>query len=139
MSKNIKFEQIILQNGKMNAAYVKFPFSTLEVFGKKGQVKIKAVFDDLVEYRGSLAKMGEDCHILILTQDIRKKLGKSFGDNVKITLWEDTEIRKVEIPEDVSCLFDIYTKEFEIFQKLSYTHQKEYIQSIIEAKKRRNS
>jgi hypothetical protein len=38
---------------------------------QKGQVKIKAVFDDKVEYRGSLAKMKSECHILGLTQEIR--------------------------------------------------------------------
>jgi hypothetical protein len=40
----------------MNAAFVEFPFSTEEIFGKKGQVKIKAVFDDKVEYREALPK-----------------------------------------------------------------------------------
>jgi hypothetical protein len=60
----------------MNAAYVEFPFSAEDMFGKKGQVKIKASFDDKVEYRGSLAKMKSDCHILGLTQEVRKQLGK---------------------------------------------------------------
>jgi hypothetical protein len=39
----VKFNAIIQQNGEMNAAFVEFPFSTEELFNKKGQVKIKAV------------------------------------------------------------------------------------------------
>ena len=56
----ITFEAEIKQNGTMNAAFVDFPFSTEELFGKKGQVKIKALLDEKVEYRGSLAKMKSD-------------------------------------------------------------------------------
>jgi hypothetical protein len=45
----------IKQNGTMNCLF-DFPFSTEELFGKKGQVKIKALLDEKVEYRGSLPK-----------------------------------------------------------------------------------
>lgn len=129
------FKATILQSGNINAAYVEFPFSVQELFGKKGQVKIKAVFDGKVEYRGSLAKMKSDCHILGLTQDIRKQLGKSFGDKVEVELWEDLEERKVSIPEDVHQLFNSNEEAQQIFEKLSYTHQKEYIRWIEDAKK----
>lgn len=97
----ITFEAEIKQNGTMNAAFVDFPFSTEELFGKKGQVKIKALLDEKVEYRGSLAKMKSNCHLLGLTQEVRKQLGKTFGDKVTVKLWEDQEERIVEIPEDV--------------------------------------
>lgn len=129
------FKATILQSGNINAAYVEFPFSVQELFGKKGQVKIKAVFDGKVEYRGSLAKMKSYCHILGLTQEIRKKLGKSFGDEVEVELWEDLEERKVSIPEDVHQLFNSNQEAQQIFEKLSYTHQKEYIRWIEDAKK----
>lgn len=133
--KKYSFKATILQSGNINAAYVEFPFSVQELFGKKGQVKIKAVFDGKVEYRGSLAKMKSDCHILGLTQDIRKQLGKSFGDKVEVELWEDLEERKVSIPEDVHQLFNSNQEAQQIFEKLSYTHQKEYIRWIEDAKK----
>ncbi|MFY1048225.1 DUF1905 domain-containing protein [Chryseobacterium sp. GP-SGM7] len=84
-NKEIIFNAIIKQNGNMNAAFVEFPFSTEALFHKKGQVKIKAIFDYKVEYRGSLAKMKSDCHILGLTQEIRKQLGKTFGDEVSVS------------------------------------------------------
>jgi hypothetical protein len=73
---------------------------------QKGQVKIKAVFDDKVEYRGSLAKMKSECHILGLTQEIRNKLNKTFGDEVFVSLTEDKEERIVEIAEDIVLLFN---------------------------------
>ncbi|OCA80598.1 hypothetical protein BBH99_00415 [Chryseobacterium contaminans] len=134
-SQPIVFTAIIKQNGEMNAAFVEFPFSTEELFNKKGQVKIKATFDDKVEYRGSLAKMKSDCHILGLTQEIRKQLGKTFGDEVSISLVEDKEERVVEIAEDIAVIFNENPEAKVLFDTMSYTHRKEYIRWIEEAKK----
>lgn len=133
--KHYKFKASILQNGNMNAAYVEFPFSVEDEFGKKGQVKVKVLLDKKVEYRGSLAKMGYNCHILGLTQAIRKQLNKSFDDEVNVELWEDFEERIVEIPKDVQFLFNENFDAFSKYEKLSYTHRKEYMQWIEEAKK----
>ncbi|RXM39857.1 hypothetical protein BOQ62_09335 [Chryseobacterium sp. CH21] len=132
---SIEFNAIIQQNGEMNAAFVEFPFSTDELFNKKGQVKIKALFDDKVEYRGSLAKMKSDCHILGLTQEIRKQLGKTFGDEVSVSLIEDKEERVVEIADDIEFIFNENPAAKGLFDKMSYTHRKEYIRWIEEAKK----
>ncbi|WP_234109552.1 YdeI/OmpD-associated family protein [Chryseobacterium sp. R2A-55] len=129
------FEGEIQKAGEINAAFVEFPFSVQELFGKKGQVRIQAIFDGKVEYRGSLTKMNSDCHILGLTQEIRKKLGKSFGDTVSVKLCEDKEERIVEIPEDVKIIFNENLKAKELFDAMSYTHRKEYIRWIVEAKK----
>lgn len=131
----ITFEGVIQQHGNMNAAFVEFPFSTEELFGKKGQVKVKVLFDDKVNYRGSLAKMKSNCHMLGLTQEVRKQLGKSFGDVVSVKLWEDKEERIVEIPKDVLVVFEKNKDAFELYQKMSYTHRKEYMRWITEAKK----
>lgn len=134
-NKEIFFDAIIKQNGNMNAAFVEFPFSTEELFNKKGQIKIKAIFDDKVEYRGSLAKMKSDFHILGLTQEIRKQLGKTFGDEILVSLIEDKEVRTVEIAGDIILLFNENKSAKELFDKMSYTHKKEYIRWIEEAKK----
>lgn len=131
----IQFKAIIQQNGKMNAAFVEFPFSTEELFNKKGQVKIKAIFDEKVEYRGSLAKMKSECHILGLTQEVRKQLGKTFGDEVSVSLLEDQEERTVEIAEDIALVFNENPQAKVLFNNMSYTHKKEYIRWIEEAKK----
>ncbi|MBL1221734.1 DUF1905 domain-containing protein [Chryseobacterium sp. L7] len=135
MNKGIEFTGIIKQNGDMNAAFVEFPFSTEELFNKKGQVKIKATFDQKVEYRGSLAKMKSACHILGLTQEVRKQLGKNFGDEVFVSLIEDKEERTVEIAEDVALVFNENPEAKKLFEAMSYTHRKEYIRWIEEAKK----
>jgi hypothetical protein len=134
-SEKITFKTIIKQNGTINAAFVEFPFSTEELFGKKGLVKIKAIFDGKVEYRGSLAKMKSDCHVLGLTQEVRKLLNKTFGDEVFVSILEDKEERTVEIADDINLVFNENQEAKVLFDKMSYTHKKEYIRWIEEAKK----
>ena len=131
----VNFKAIIKQKDGIDAAYVEFPFSTEELFDKKGQVKVLVLFDNKVEYRGSLAKMKSPCHILGLTKEVRSKLGKSYDDEVSIQLKEDKEERIVEIPEDVQVVFDSHPDVFELYQKMSYTHRKEYMRWITDAKK----
>ncbi|KPE51743.1 YdeI/OmpD-associated family protein [Chryseobacterium indologenes] len=134
-TKAIEFSAVIQKNGELNAAFIEFPFSAEELFGKKGQIKIRAVLDTAVEYRGSLVKMRSDCHILGLPQEIRKQLGKTFGDEVIVSLIEDKEERTVNIAEDIAKVFNENPEAKKLFEKMSYTHKKEYIRWIEEAKK----
>lgn len=50
-------------------AYVKFPYDVKQVFGTKGIVKVVATFDGY-KYRGILAKMSTECHIIGITKAI---------------------------------------------------------------------
>ncbi len=135
MTQPITFSAEIRQHQDINAAFVNFPFDTNELFGKKGQVKVRVLLDDKVEYRSSLANMGGGCHRLGLTQAIRKELGKTFGDFVEIKLWEDKKERVVIVPEDVQELLNQNSKAKEFYDSMSYTHKKEYIRWIADAKK----
>ncbi len=129
-----RFEAMIYKAEDMDAAYITFPYDVEVEFGVKGQVKVKAVFDNRVEYRGSLAKMGLDRHCLGMTKQIRQLLSKNPGDIVSVELQKDNEPRDVEIPEDVKA--SLLNDGLDIvFQKLSYTKKKEYIGSISAAKK----
>ncbi len=132
---SVRFRAVILQNGSINAAFIEFPFSVEEIFGKKGRIKVKVVFDGRIEYRGSLARMKTECHILGMTRDIRKQLGKTSGDEVSVSVKEDAEERTLEIAEDIACIFKENPEAAKQFGIMSYTHRKEYIRWISEAKK----
>jgi len=133
-SKKISFTAIIIQHEGMNAGYIEFPFSVEEVFGTRGMVKVKALFDGKADYRG-ISNMGTGCHILILTQEVRRKLGKTFGDSVYVELEHDLGKREVIIPEDIQKVLNEFPEALAFFEKLSYTHRKEYINWINSAKK----
>ena len=129
-SDKVKFTARIEQHQGLDAAYIQFPYDVIKLYGVKGQVKVKALFDGRVVYRGSLVKMGYPCHILGITQEVRQKLGKSPGDKIKVEIEQDLEVRVVIVPEDVKPLLDENPKAKKYFESLSYTDQKEYIRWI---------
>lgn len=132
MTKEYTFQAMIIDAGG-GGAYVRIPFDVEQAFGRK-RVPIHARIDGQ-PYRGTLVRMGEPCHFLIILKEIRLAIGKSFGDTVKITLVEDTEPRIVEIPADLQQALEQEPKAKAAFAKLSYTHQKEHVQAILEAKR----
>ncbi len=115
------------------ASWVDLPFDVPTTFGTKGWVKVKATFDG-VEYRGSLADMGQG-HFLLLRKDIREKIGKAVGDTVQVTLVRDLEERVVEVPEELQSLLDQNTDLKSFYDSLSYTNRKEYARWIADAKR----
>jgi len=113
--------------------YVCIPFDVEQVFGKK-RVPIRATIDG-VEYRGTLMRMGTPGYILGVLKEIRSRIGKDVGDEVEITLEEDTAERVVEMTGDLKQALSAERGALMAFQKLSYTRQKEMVRSIQEAKK----
>lgn len=82
----LEFDAVILQNEDMDAAYVEAPFDIKALFGK-GRLLVHATFDG-VPYDGQIVKMGTPCYIIGVRKDIRKQIGKSFGDIVHVTFYE---------------------------------------------------
>ena len=132
MTKKHSFTATI-QNAGGGGAFVEVPFDVEKVFDSK-RPKVKAMIEG-IPYRSTLMRMGSEHHILGVLKDIREQIGKSFGDEVTITIEPDTEPRLIEIPKDLmkELKKDKDAKAF--FDKLSYTHQKEYVRWVDEAKR----
>ncbi len=134
MSLRFEFDAILEKVPDMNACFIRFPYDVFEVFGKKNLVKVK-VWMNGEYYRGSLANMGMGCHVLPVIQAMRKKIGKHQGDLVHFIIEQDTEIRLVEVPDDLQTALSKEEKLITIFDNLSYSHRKEYVVWINGAKK----
>jgi hypothetical protein len=132
MTKKHTFKAVIIDAGG-GGAFVEVPFDVEKAFGSK-KPKVKAMIEG-VPYRGMLVRMGGPNHILIILKGIRGQIGKTFGDEIQVSVELDTEERVIEIPKDLmkELKKDKDAKAF--FDKLSYTHQKEYVNWINEAKK----
>ena len=82
----LRFKATILQNEDMDAAYVEVPYDIKELFGK-GRLPVNAAFDG-VPYQGQVVKMGTPGYIIGVTRQIRRQIGKNFGDTVEVILRE---------------------------------------------------
>jgi hypothetical protein len=123
----------IIQNAGGGGAFVEVPFDVEEAFGSK-KPKVKALIEG-VPYRGTLVRMGTECHLLLILKSIREQVGKTFGDEVKVTVEADTEERAVTVPAELKRAFRSEKEAKAVFEKLSYTHKREYVAWINEAKK----
>lgn len=82
----LNFKAVILRNGDMDAAYIEIPYDIKELYGK-GRLLVNATFDG-APYSGQVVKMGTPCYIIGITKQIRKTIGKSFGDEIEVTIRE---------------------------------------------------
>lgn len=132
MTRKIRFRAVIEDAGG-GGAYVTIPFDVEKTFRKK-RLKIEATIEG-VPYRGTLVRMGSPNHMLLVLKEIREKIGKSFGDEVVVELEEDLEPRQVDVPPDLKQALQANPKAQNIFNRLSYTHQREYVRWVTEAKR----
>lgn len=130
--KSISFTAPILKSDDMDVTYIDINFNVEEVFGKK-RLKVKVWYDNVL-YRGLLTKYAGS-YFMMINKEIRAKIGKKVGDLVTVKIEEDLDERVVELPEILLNFFKKEKKLKTVFDKLSYTHQKEYVVWITSAKK----
>lgn len=122
-----------IEKASSGGAYVRVPFDVEAAFGKK-RVPVSATIDG-VPYRGSLVRMGTDCHVLGVLKDIRAQVGKDIGDMVEVVVEEDTAPRTVETPRDLAAALAASTSAAAAYDALAYSHKREYVRWIEEAKR----
>ncbi|HEX7620690.1 MAG TPA: YdeI/OmpD-associated family protein [Anaerolineales bacterium] len=122
-----------IENAGGGGVFVGVPFDVEKAFGKK-RVPVLATING-EPYRGTLVRMGEPNHILIVIKEIRQKIGKGFGDEVEVVVEEDIQPRVVEIPADFRQALEQVPSAKAAFEKMSFTHQREYARAILDAKR----
>lgn len=121
---------VVVNDG--GGAWVEVPGEVIAALGGGGRIPVRASFDGVV-YRGSIASMG-GCMVIGLLKGIRTQLGKGDGDPVTVTLERDTAERTVDVPEDLAeALEEAGLRKS--FDALSYSHRREHVNAINEAKK----
>jgi hypothetical protein len=123
----------IIQNAGGGGAFVEVPFDVEKEFSSK-RPRVKALIEG-VPYRGLLVRMGGPNHMLIVLKGVREQIGKTFGDEIQVSVEPDTEERVIKIPEDLMKELKKDKEAKAFFDKLFYTHRKEYVRWVEEAKK----
>jgi hypothetical protein len=131
--KQHKFKvKLVGQPGSEGAA-LKPPFDVVAFFERRGRVPVKGTINGF-SFRSSLMNMG-DGHMMVVNAQLRAGAQCKAGDTVTVVMELDEEKRTVEVPPDLKKIIDRDPKARETWPKLSFTHQKEYVKSIEDAKK----
>lgn len=115
----------------MDATGIEVPFDPKDVWGKT-RVPVKATVNGY-QYRTTIAKMGGR-FLMPFAKEHRDASGLAAGDAIEVTLVEDTAERTVAVPEDLAAALK-RAKLRGAFDALAYTHRKEHVRAIEEAKK----
>lgn len=123
------FQTTIVRDGSMCAIPV--PFDPKPVFGKlRAPVRVTLAG---YTYRSTIASMGGGPFIP-LRRSHREAAGLDGGETLRVTLELDTEKREVVPPPDLVKALKAAPPAWQRWGELSYSHQREYVEAIEEAK-----
>jgi hypothetical protein len=128
------FEAILIRpEGVGTWTYLNIPMDLSETFGSKGQVKVKGTINGY-PFQSTALPMGDGTHYLVVGKSIRDQIQAAKGDTVKVMLELDSEERQVVVPDDLLQAFVDQPTAKDVFENLSNSHKKEYVNWILGAR-----
>jgi hypothetical protein len=128
----MKFKSTVFLGGK-TATGIPIPAEVVASFGTGKRYPVVATINGH-SYRTTVVVYSGEFMIPLAAEN-REAAGVSAGQEIEVDLVLDTAPREVEVPEDLTAAFSSSPAARAFFDSLSYTHRKEYVRWIEEAKK----
>jgi hypothetical protein len=126
----VRFEATIEKRG--SGHMLEIPFDVKAEWGK-ARAPVVATINDHT-FRSTVAVYGGR-YLLGLNLEVRKAAGVRAGERVVVDLELDTAERTVELPPELRAAFAQDPELRAFFDSLSFTHRREYVRWIEEAKR----
>jgi len=117
----------------MEVAAMRPPFDVPTIFGTKARVPVRGTVNGY-PFRSSLCNMG-DGHLMVVNKQMREGGKCKAGDIAEFVLERDRDPRVVEVPAEIKKIIAASKAAEATWNSLSYTHQKEWVRAIREAKR----
>lgn len=124
------FTTTIVRDGAV--CFIPVTFDPVPVFGKV-RAPVKVTLNGYT-YRSTIASMGNG-PCLPLRRSNREAAGLEGGETLRVTLELDAEPRTVDPPADLVAALKAAPPAWQRWRALSYSHQREHVEAIDEAKK----
>jgi hypothetical protein len=108
--------------------FVAIPFDVAEVWGTRGRVRVKGTINGFL-FRSNIQPM-DGRHVLTLNKQLQAGAKAKPGDMVAIVMERDTEEWTVAPPAELAKAFRQSKEARAQWDKLAYTHRKEFAQWI---------
>ena len=112
--------------------FIAVPFGVLEVWGTRGRVAVKGTLNGF-PFRTNIQPM-DGRHLLTFNKQLQAGAKAKAGDTVSVVMERDTEEHIVEAPTELAKAFRKSKEAKTLWDKLAYTHRKEFAQWISGAK-----
>jgi Bacteriocin-protection, YdeI or OmpD-Associated/Domain of unknown function (DUF1905) len=129
-----RFRALIRRDEGSEVCAIDIPFDVEKSFGVRGRVPVRGTLNG-APFRASVLRMGGDRHFMVVNRKLREASGVSGGETVPVTLELDTEPRVIEPPADFARSLKDNKDARATWDKLSYTHRREHVEHIEDAKK----
>lgn len=128
----MRFRAVLELHGK-TATGIVVPDEIVAALGGGKRPPVVVTLGDYT-FRATIAPMGGR-YLIGVNTDNRTKAGVAAGQELDVEISLDTEPREVSTPEDLAAALAADPKASANFDALSYTHRKEWVRWIEEAKK----
>lgn len=127
------FRAPVRPSGRGGGHLVDVPPEVVDALGGRGRIPVRATFDG-VPYRGSIVRMGGGA-VLGVQKAIMAEAGVAPGDTLTVVVRNDDAPREIGVPEDLGAAFRDNAVARGAFEGLSFSHRREYVRHITEAKR----
>lgn len=110
------------------------PPEASDALGHKGRVPVTGTLNTF-PIKTSVFPTDDGGHFMMVPPDLQRLAGVSVGSNVKVVLQVARQPAKVEVPEDLQRALDGSEQAKKAFERLAFSHQREYVEWIEEAKR----
>ena len=128
----MRFRATLETNGR-TATGIEVPSSVVDALaaGKRPPVRVTL---HKHTYRTTVARMGGR-FLVPVSAEVRKAAGVTAGDELDVGIELDDAPRTVDVPPDLAAALAEAPAAAQAWEKLAYTHQKEWARSVEDAKK----
>ncbi len=126
----MRFESTVELGGK-TATGIPIPDEIIEALGSSKRPPV-AITVNGHTYRTTAVRMGGR-FLVPLSAENREAAGVAAGEDITVDLEADTAPREVALPDDLAAAMDDEARA--AYDGLSYTHRKEWVRWVEEAKK----
>ena len=126
----MRFESTVELGGK-TATGIPIPDEVIEALGSSKRPPV-AITVNGHTYRTTAVRMGGR-FLVPLSAENREAAGVAAGEDITVDLEADTAPREVTLPDDLAAAMDDEARA--AYDGLSYTHRKEWVRWVEEAKK----
>lgn len=134
MAEKQTFEVLLKKHENSEATGITIPFDVEKVFGAK-RLPVKVSING-ANYRTTIFRMNGK-YLVVVPKKFREDAGVKAGEKITVSMEKDTEPRVIEPPEDLAKALNENPAAKETWEKLSYTHKREYVMAIEDAKKKK--
>jgi hypothetical protein len=134
MATGKRFRVVLEKDEHSEATTIKIPFDVQKVFGTRARVPVRGTINGF-PFRSSIFPMGGGVHYMVVNKVLREGANVKGGDTITVVMERDDEPRVVTPPADFTRALKANKAAQAVWDKLSYTHRKEYVEAIKEAKK----